>query len=51
MFLAGANFALQYRALVTNNVKVFTDDEELRAYAAVVLIATGFVAVATVGIA
>jgi len=49
MFLAGANFALQYRALVMNNVKVFTDDEELRAYVVVVLIATGLVAVAIWG--
>ena len=49
MFLAGANFALQYRALITRNVKVFADDEELRAYASVVLIATALVAVAIWG--
>ncbi len=49
MFLAGANFALQYRALVMNNVKVFTDDEELRSYVAVVLVATGLVVVAIWG--
>jgi trk system potassium uptake protein TrkH len=40
MFLAGANFALQYRALATNNLRLFTDDEELRAYAGVVAAAT-----------
>lgn len=49
MFLAGANFALQYRALVTRNFKLFADDEELRAYASVVLIATGLVAMAIWG--
>ena len=36
MFLAGANFALQYRALATRDLRIFTDDEELRAYAGVV---------------
>ena len=40
MFLAGANFALQYRALVRRDFRVFTSDEELRAYAGVVLTAT-----------
>ena len=49
MFLAGANFALQYRALVMNNVRVFTDDEELRAYAGVVVAATALVAFAIWG--
>ena len=49
MFLAGANFALQYRALITKNLKLFTDDEELRAYAGVVLVATGLVVVAIWG--
>lgn len=49
MFLAGANFALQYRAVVMNNVRVFTDDEELRAYTAVVVAATVVVAFAIWG--
>jgi len=40
MFLAGANFALQYRALLRRDVRLFTGDEELRAYAGVVAIAT-----------
>jgi trk system potassium uptake protein TrkH len=49
MFLAGANFAVQYRALVMRDVRVFTDDEELRAYAGVVVVATVLVAVAIWG--
>ena len=40
MFLAGANFALQYRALAQRSFRVFTDDEELRAYAGVVALST-----------
>jgi len=40
MFVAGANFALQYLALATRNVRVLTGDDELRAYAGVVLVAT-----------
>src|SRR5687767_4095738 len=40
MFLAGANFALQYRALAMKNLRLFTDDEELRTYAGVVAFAT-----------
>ena len=40
MFLAGANFALQYRALARRDWRVFADDEELRAYAGVVVLAT-----------
>ena len=40
MFLAGANFALQYRALAQRDWRIFTDDEELRAYAGVVALAT-----------
>ena len=40
MFLAGANFALQYRALARRDWRIFADDEELRAYAGVVAIAT-----------
>ena len=46
MFLAGANFALQYRALAMRNFRIFTDDDELRAYVAVVAGATVLVALA-----
>src|SRR5687768_18619498 len=49
MFLAGANFALQYRALVMRDLKLFADDEELRAYTGVVLAATAMVALAIWG--
>src|SRR6201999_3491976 len=49
MFLAGANFALQYRALVMKSPRLFTDDEELRAYTGVVLVATAVVAFAIWG--
>ena len=38
MFVAGANFALQYRALRFNR-KAWLEDEELRAYAGVTLVA------------
>lgn len=41
MFLAGANFALQYRALVQRSFNLVLRDEELRAYAAVIVLATG----------
>jgi trk system potassium uptake protein TrkH len=44
MFLAGANFALQYRALAHRDFRLLTDDDELRAYAGVVIVATVFVA-------
>lgn len=40
MFVAGANFALQYRALATRDVGVLTRDDELKAYAGVVVVAT-----------
>ena len=46
MFLAGANFAIQYRALARRDYRIFTGDEELRAYTGVVLIATVLVAIA-----
>jgi trk system potassium uptake protein TrkH len=46
MFLAGANFALQYRALARRDLRVLARDEELRAYAAVVVIATAFLVLA-----
>ena len=40
MFVAGANFALQYRAVRGGRVAL-ARDEELRAYAGVILLATG----------
>jgi trk system potassium uptake protein TrkH len=40
MFLAGANFALQYRALARRDVTLLTKDEELRAYVGVLVVAT-----------
>lgn len=43
MFVAGANFALQYRAL-RSGLLVFRVDEEFRAYAGVVLVATAALA-------
>jgi trk system potassium uptake protein TrkH len=49
MFLAGASFALQYRALAMRSPRVFTSDEELRAYAAVVVVATMLLAFAIWG--
>lgn len=49
MFLAGANFALQYRALVMKDFRIFVDDEELRAYVGVVLAATVLVTIAIWG--
>ncbi|MEZ5291784.1 MAG: TrkH family potassium uptake protein [Vicinamibacterales bacterium] len=46
MFVAGANFALQYRALARRDVGVLTRDDELRAYTLVVLVASAFLALA-----
>lgn len=43
MFVAGANFALQYRAVRGGRIAL-ARDEELRAYAAIVVVATGAVA-------
>jgi trk system potassium uptake protein len=40
MFIAGANFALQYRALLRRDFRLMVRDEELRAYAGVVAVAT-----------
>jgi len=40
MFLAGANFALQYRALAQRSFGLVARDEELRAYIGVTLMAT-----------
>jgi trk system potassium uptake protein TrkH len=46
MFLAGANFALQYRMLVRRDWRLFGGDEELWAYCAVTAVATLLVAIA-----
>lgn len=40
MFIAGANFALQYRALARRDFRLLSGDEELRAYAGVVAVAS-----------
>ena len=45
MFLAGINFALQYRLLVERRVRVFLQDRELRFYASLVILATAAVVV------
>jgi trk system potassium uptake protein TrkH len=44
MFIAGANFALQYRALVRRDFRLLSNDEELRAYIGVIAVATILVA-------
>ena len=44
MFLAGANFALQYRALARRDFRIVKDDEELRAYTGVVIVASALLA-------
>lgn len=49
MFVAGANFALQYRALAQRNFRIVVEDEELRAYGGVVLAATVLLAIALWG--
>jgi trk system potassium uptake protein TrkH len=46
MFLAGANFALQYRALARRDARIFVRDEELQAYTIVVLVASALLVVA-----
>lgn len=46
MFIAGANFALQYRALARRDLRILAVDEELRAYAVVVVVATGLLVLA-----
>jgi trk system potassium uptake protein TrkH len=48
MFVAGANFGLQYRA-VRGSRNALVQDEEFRAYAAVVLIAAGLLTLVLVG--
>jgi trk system potassium uptake protein len=40
MLLAGANFALQYRALARRDARILVFDEEFRAYVGVVLVST-----------
>jgi trk system potassium uptake protein TrkH len=49
MFVAGANFALQYRALARRDWRLFARDEELRAYAGVVIVATALLWLALSG--
>lgn len=46
MLVAGANFALQYRALARRDVRILAADEELRAYIGIVVIATVLIALA-----
>ena len=46
MFLAGANFALQYRALARRDLRVLAADEEFRGYAGIVVVATMLLVVA-----
>lgn len=46
MFLSGANFALQYRALARRDFTLFAKDEELRAYGVVIVAASVMVAFA-----
>jgi trk system potassium uptake protein TrkH len=46
MFLAGANFALQYRALARRDFRILAKDEELRAYTGVILLASVVIAFA-----
>ena len=40
MFLAGANFMLQYRAILRRDFRIVTRDEEVQAYTGVVVLAT-----------
>lgn len=46
MFIAGANFALQYRALARRDLRILGGDEELRAYALIVVIGTALLVLA-----
>ena len=46
MFLAGANFAIQYRAIMKRDFMIVSEDEEFRAYTAVIVVATVVVAIA-----
>lgn len=47
MFIAGANFVLQYRALVRGRPGLLLRDEEMRTYAGIVLVAAAAVALLT----
>lgn len=49
MFLAGANFALQYRALSRGSIRLLGRDEELRAYSGVIGLATIVLAIVLSG--
>ncbi len=49
MFIAGANFALQYRALVRRDLRLFAIDEEFRYYVVVVAVATVLLVPAIIG--
>jgi trk system potassium uptake protein TrkH len=40
MFVAGANFALQYRAIVSRNPRLLANDEEFRVYTGIVIAAS-----------
>ena len=46
MFIAGANFALQYRALARRDLRILARDEELQAYTGVVVMASVLVGIA-----
>jgi len=46
MFIAGANFALQYRALAKRDLRLLAADDELRAYTGVVIVATALLVLA-----
>jgi len=46
MFLAGANFAIQYRAIMKRDFAIVSEDEEFRAYSGVIVVATVVVAIA-----
>ncbi len=46
MFIAGASFVLQYRALMHGRPGILARDEELRAYAGIVIVASALVAAA-----
>ncbi|MBL8139770.1 MAG: TrkH family potassium uptake protein [Acidobacteria bacterium] len=49
MFIAGASFTLQYRALARGNARILGADDELKAYAGVIVVATVLLAVALAG--
>ena len=46
MFIAGANFALQYRALARRDARILLADEELRAYTGIVIVSTALLVLA-----